>query len=391
MKIGFLCLDDPTKIRTYSGIPYHLTRYLTRAGNEVVILGPYPVRRLRVRIENTVLRTFTGKELIHERHPAMVQQYAKIISNYHDQNPDLDVFLATSAFQLGTARANVPLVFWGDTTFAGVVHKYDRYFNLSERTISYCHAAEQHALNSCDLAIFSSQWAANVAQESYRVDPGKIRVITYGANLLRSPTEQEVREFIALRSDQRVKVLLIGANWWRKGVDKAIATVAELRRRGLDASLKVIGCYPPNGQAIPEFVSLGGKIVKDTQEGQDQMADMMGSSHLLILPTVAECAAVVLAEASAFGLPVLTTDVGGNASLVRPGMNGSLLDLNATAEQWADAAESIVGNGRTSYEDAAWRAFRLFHGELSWERAVTRFEAEMRGLLSPRMCDAISA
>jgi glycosyltransferase involved in cell wall biosynthesis len=391
MKIGFLCLDDPTKIRTYSGIPYHLAHYLRRAGNDVAILGPYPVRRLRVRTENALVRMFTGKELIHERHPAMVQQYAKIIGNFNDLHPDLHVFLATSAFHLGTAQANVPLVFWGDTTFAGVVYKYDRYLNLSQRTISQCHAAEQHALDSCDLAIFSSQWAANVAQEFYSVDPGKIRVITYGANLLRSPSEQEVRDSIALRSDQTVNFLLIGANWWRKGVDKAIATIAELRRRCFDARLKVIGCYPPQGQAIPDYVTLGGKISKDTQEGRDQMADVVGSSHLLILPTVAECAAVVLAEASAFGLPVLTTDVGGNASLVCPGRNGSLLDLHATAEQWADAAESIVGNGRKSYEDAAWRAFRLFHEQLSWERAVTRFEAEMRGLLSARMCNAISA
>lgn len=391
MKIGLLCLDDPMNIRTYSGIPYHVAHYLRRAGNEVAILGPYPVRRLRVQIENTVLRVVTGKQLIHERHPAIVQQYAGIINAYAERYPDLDVLLATSAFHLGTAKAKVPLVFWGDTTFAGVLGKYDRYFELSRRTVEQCHAAEQHALDSCDLGVFSNQWAADVAQASYRVDPSKIRVITYGANLLNCPDEDDIQRYVSLRSEQTVNLLLIGANWRRKGVDKAVAAVGELRQRGFEARLKVLGCFPPKGQILPDYVSLGCKISKDTKAGREQIATIIGTSHLLILPTVAECAAIVLAEASAFGLPVLTTDVGGNSSLVRPGTNGYLLPQTAAAGEWADCAESLVGRGREFYESAAWRAFRYFHQELSWERAVTKLEGEIRSLLSMRMCDALSA
>jgi glycosyltransferase involved in cell wall biosynthesis len=382
MKIGLLGLDDPGDIQTYSGIPYHLAHYLRRSGNDVSILGPYPVRRLRVQIENRFLRTLTGKQLIHERHPAIVKQYGEIIRNYSSQHPDLDVLLATSAFCLGTSVASVPLVFWGDSTFAGVLDKYDRYFNLSPRTVAQCHAAEQQALTSCDLAIFSSQWAANVAQASYQVDPSKIRVITYGANLLVAPEEHEVGHFIALRSREVINLLLIGAQWERKGVDRAIDTVGALRARGFEAGLRVIGCYPPKGRTVPSYVSLGGKISKATPEGRQQFAAAIGASHLLILPTVAECAAVVLAEASAFGVPVLTTDVGGNASLVCPGENGFLLPVTATSAQWADAVEGVVGKGRALYERAAWRAFRYFHQHLSWERAVNRFELEMRALLS---------
>lgn len=391
MKIGLLSLDDPAAIDTYSGIPYHLAHYLRRSGNEVALLGPYPVKRLRVQIENRLLQAFTGKTLIHERHPAIVRQYPGIIRNYARNHADLDVLLSTSAFQLGQVRTAVPLVVWGDTTFAGVLGKYDRYFNLSPRTVAQCHAAEQNALDSCDLAIFSSQWAADVAQASYRVDPSKVRVITYGANLFSYPSEDEVRQFIAQRSLKAVNLLLVGANWARKGVDAAIAATGELRRRGFDATLKVIGCDPPKGYAVPHYVSLGGKISKRNQEGRDQFSAVMSASHLLILPTVAECAAVVLAEANAFGLPVLTTDVGGNSSLVSAGVNGCLLPPTATTEQWADAAEEVVGSGESLYEKAAWCAFRFFHEKLSWERAIARFEREVRTLLAVGMDNELTA
>lgn len=321
----------------------------------------------------------------------IVQQYRKIIANYAEKYSDLDVLLATSAFQLGTAKTAMPLVLWGDTTFAGVLNKYDRYVNLSRRTVAQCHAAEQCALTSCDIAIFSSQWAADVAQASYEIDRRKIRVITYGANLLTYPSEAEVREFISSRSREALSLVIVGAQWERKGVDKAVATVGKLRQRGLDAKLKVVGCYPPSGRAMPEYVSVVGGVSKSSPEGRRHFEMLMGTSHLLILPTVAECAAVVLAEAGAFGLPALATDVGGNASLIRPGTNGYLLPENATAERWADVAERILCGGRRPYEDAAWRAFRFFHQELSWERSVAKFEIEMQSFLSARMRHEISA
>ena len=343
MKIGLLGIDDPSDIRTYSGTPFHLAHYLRRAGHEVTILGPYKLRRGRVQIEDRFRRIVTGKQLNPERHPAIANQYNFIVNEYLDHHPDLDVMLAMSPFCIASVRVPVPLICWGDTTFAGVLGAYDRYFyhQLSPSTIAQCHRTEQLALSSCDLAIFSNQWAANVARRSYAIAQEKVCVITYGANLLDAPSEEDIRNFIARRSRKTIRMLLIGANWQRKGVDKAIEATSALRRRGLDAHLDVLGCSPPAQYALPGYVSILGQISKATAEGRSKLAELIGTSHLLILPTVAECAAVVLAEASAFGVPVLATDVGGNSSLVHAGINGNLFPLDAASGTMGDGGRAV--------------------------------------------------
>ena len=381
MKIGLLGLDDPKDPRSYSGTPYHLGYFLRAAGHEVRDLGPYSLRfRTLVRIQNRLTRQFSGRQLVWERHRLIARQYPRIVSLYSDANPDLDLLLATSAFYIAGAKTRQPLVVWADTTVAGVIGAYPKYKNLSNRTIAQCHAVEQNALRASDLVIFSNQWAADVAVRNYNFDSQKVRVVTYGANLFESPDELQFQELLNSRHPEKLTCIIIGIDWYRKGVAKAIETVGELRNQGLDVRLQVIGCAPPIGVSVPAFVSLLGVIPKYTLEGRQRLAQLLGASHLLILPTVAECAAVVLAEANAFGVPVLTSDVGGNSSLVRQNINGILVRGGADAVEWANAAKRILGE-RETYQAFARRAYSIFHDELSWRRAVAKFEIVTSPLL----------
>ena len=148
--------------------------------------------------------------------------------------------------------------------------------------------------------------------------------------------------------------------------------------------LTVVGCLPPPGFVRkPGYVSLLGYIPKFNPEGVRRLAKLMGESHLLILPTVAECAAVALTEANAYGLPFLGSDVGGNSSLVRQHYNGILLPLDLDASAWADAAMSILRD-RGTYERFVWQAYNFFHQQLSWENAVSEFEVAVQELLPER-------
>ena len=84
---------------------------------------------------------------------------------------------------------------------------------------------------------------------------------------------------------------------------------------------------------------------------------------------------MVLVEANAYGVPFLSTDVGGNSSLVRQNYNGLLLPLTAGVGAWADAAMTIL-NDRDRYERFAWQAYTFFHQRLSWEHAIDEFEKQ---------------
>ena len=54
-----------------------------------------------------------------------------------------------------------------------------------------------------------------------------------------------------------------------------------------------------------------GFLNKNIPEQYQKLITIMGRCNLFLLPTKAECAGIVLCEASAFGLPIFTFDTGG--------------------------------------------------------------------------------
>src|ERR1700743_1946211 len=97
--IGILGIEDPADIRSYSGTPFHLSHFLRASGHTVRPLGPYPLRyRTLVRIQNRLGITLLRRQILLERHQLIARQYPGIVRRYIDDNPDLDLLLATSAF-----------------------------------------------------------------------------------------------------------------------------------------------------------------------------------------------------------------------------------------------------------------------------------------------------
>jgi len=382
LKIGLLGVEDPAHILSYSGTPFHLAHFLRLRGHEVRICGPYRLRyKGLLLLLNRFLYRFTKTHIVWERFPLIARQYREVIERYARANPDLDLLLATSVFHVDRPDIKIPLIAWGDTTVQGVVGQYPYYTGISKSMIEQSHAVEQRGLEACTGAIFSSDWAARTAIESYDVDPAKVHVITYGANILSSPDTEALERFLVERAAMPWTVILVGVDWKRKGVDKAIAAVGVLRERGLDVRLRVVGCRPPAGVQVPDYVEVLGRIPKSTPEGEKRFYEILQASHAFILPSVAECAAVSLVEANAYGLPVVASDIGGNPSLVKEGENGYLCHPTEAAEVWADALGKILGE-RAEYERFSRRAFALYHSELKWEIAVSRFEMLMEKILS---------
>lgn len=353
-----------------------MARALTRQGCEISFFLQLQQHGAGlVRGRNKLIRVLTGKHIIRERDPLIARRYPEQI-NAAARKKQVDAVLGTSSFYMVTQGCSVPSVFWGDTTVAGVVGKYPYYKNVTKRSIRDCHRLEQAALSSSTLAIFSSQWAADVACANYSFDERKLRVIPYGANLFTTPGPLEITELLHQRSEWECELLFVGLDWERKGAQIAIDITSVLRRRGVDAHLTLVGCLPPPGVILPEYVTLTGKIDKSTEHGQNQLASLYVRSHFLILPSRAECAAVSLAEASAYAVPSLSTKVGGNATLVKDGSNGHLFPLEAGPVDYAEYALRLLSDSREYYA-LCWRSFERFQAELNWDVAVSRLIKEI--------------
>ena len=112
-----------------------------------------------------------------------------------------------------------------------------------------------------------------------------------------------------------LKALWVGQTAYRKGLDVAMAAVAEARADLPGLRLQVVGVHP--GKAADGVDWLG--IVPP-----DRMAEVYRDADLFIFPTRYESFGLVVIEAMAAGLPVIVSDVIG-AGIVTDGRNGAVV------------------------------------------------------------------
>jgi len=167
------------------------------------------------------------------------------------------------------------------------------------------------------------------------------------------------------------RLVHVGAFDGHKGQGLAIAMVRELRRRGLDVRLDLLGDGPERS-ALEKVDPRDGSV---TFVGEvDDVSARLSRSHLLLLPSDFEAAPLVLVEAMAAGCPVLAHDVGGTAELVAHGRAGRLVP-SLGLEAWADGAGALLADDAERERLVA--EGRAVAGGRTLERTVALVEAEL--------------
>jgi len=263
-------------------------------------------------------------------------------------------------------RTEKPIAFWGDATFAGLMDYYPHYSNLCAETIRGANRAEDLALLKCRLAIYSSEWAANTAIQHYGVDPAKVKVVPFGANINSSRTIQDIERIIQNKNSEVCRLLFVGVDWFRKGGDIAVEVAAELNQLGVRTELHIVGCDPPG--KMPGFVKAHGFISKTSQAGRHFLDVLFSQSHFIILPSRADCTPVVFPEAGSFGLPCLATRVGGIPTVIRDGVNGQTFAVDQMPGACCDYVERLWSS-KQEYAQLALSSFQEYAERLNWGTA----------------------
>jgi glycosyltransferase involved in cell wall biosynthesis len=155
-------------------------------------------------------------------------------------------------------------------------------------------------------------------------------------------------------ADDDVAIGFLGRLVMEKGLDSFAATIAELRRRGVDHKVLVIG----DGPARAWFEErLPGAIFAGFQQGAD-LGRAVAAMDVLFNPSDTETFGNVTLEAMACGVPVVAARATGSTSLVADGVNGTLVAPGDIAG-FADALARYVA-------DADLRAA---HGRAGEERS----------------------
>ncbi|MBH8576098.1 glycosyltransferase family 4 protein [Nostocaceae cyanobacterium CENA369] len=299
--------------------------------------------------------------------PKVCKNYALQI-NKHLSKLDVDIVLCTEGFApIAYLKCQQPLVLWVDTVLAALINFYPYLSNLCHETKRNIYVIEKLALNKCNSVIFTSEWAAQKAIDIYNIDANKVKVIPRGSNLELQPerTVEDIKYLIDKRGKDIYKLIFIGIDWQRKGGDIAIEVTKELKRRGFNVELKIIGDLPTNNRDIPSFIKTIGYINKSIFEEKQHFYNLLADSHFLILPTKADVTPNVLIEANAFGVPSITTNVGGIPSIIKDDVNGKTFPLDANIKDYCNYIANYL-NDYQKYETLALSSFNEYVNRLNW-------------------------
>jgi glycosyltransferase involved in cell wall biosynthesis len=200
-------------------------------------------------------------------------------------------------------------------------------------------AEERENYHSARGVIAMSRYGADSVIKDYGVDPSKVHVAVPGANIsesLYAQYEPLFREREARPVGEEIKLLIIGKDWQRKGIDRLLKAFDLARSKGLKASLSIVGC---NREELPAEVrdvagvTWTGFISRRTDSRR--FFEMLTAADVGLLVSRAEFAGIAVREYLAVGMPVIATRAGGCEDMCDPECC-RILDADVTPEAMAD-------------------------------------------------------
>jgi glycosyltransferase involved in cell wall biosynthesis len=174
--------------------------------------------------------------------------------------------------------------------------------------------------------------------------PARRAVIYEGVDVDVPPQSSEPRDAAVVP----LRLLLVGGIDHRKGQDIAVRAVDLLRRRGVDARLRLVG-RDVNARFAGEVRALVGELGLErsvTFEGEvTSMGAIYCEADAVIVPSRGEWTPLVIMEALVRGLPVIASDVGGVAEMLEAGRLGLLTRVDDPADL-AEAIARVAAGGQ---------------------------------------------
>jgi len=377
MKIAYVTIYDSADMHAWSSSGYHILRALQDVGFQTESIGNLRVRKIRLWLAKFKRAYYTkvlSRKYLWDREPNILLDYSNQVAK-RLASMDYDIVFSPGTIPIAYLQTEKPIVFWTDATFAGMVDFYPDFTNLCTESIKNGNKMEKLALSKSCIAIYTSEWAANTAIQNYDVDPAKVKVVQFGANVRSNRNLNEISRIVENKNFDKCKLLFLGVDWYRKGGEMALTVADLLNQRGVRTELHVAGCNP--SVRLPKFVKHHGLISKKTEEGTKHLDQLFLEAHFLILPSLADCVPNVFAEASSFGLPSLTTKVGGISTAIKDGKNGQTFSVDEDPGKYCAYIERLMSS-KQEYKELALSSFREYSTKLNWLSAGSRVYDLMR-------------
>lgn len=381
MRIAFLTNYDSGDIANWSGLGYYMAKSLEQQGVDLVRIDCSVKFSLAQLIRRKLIKLCWRKIQQPERDIPYLRRMADKASRQL-AGRQYDLIFSAGSLPVSFLQSDKPIVFYTDATYDGMIRLYIDKNKLWDRSFAQGNMAEEKAIHNASLIFYTSEWAGKNAITSYKANPAKIRQLSFGSNLGSDLSTAEMRKLIDRRKRGLQKnFLFLGVDWDRKGARAAIETIARLNGLGLPATITMAGCRIPPGIPLPSFVIHHPFISKDSEAGLKMLRSLYEKADFFLLPTRADCTPVVFSEAASYGLPVITTDVGGCPSVVIDKATGFCLDKEHFVEE-AIQQIAALWHDEAAYETLCWQAYHHYKKELNWDSIGKKALASLQQVIT---------
>jgi glycosyltransferase involved in cell wall biosynthesis len=380
-KVAYITVNDPNDKHAWSGTNHYIWKSLQSQFSQIDVLGPAePTFTVFICKIIHAFSLMMGKRFDY-RHSTM---YAKACARLFEKklegkNYDLIISPAGVAY-IGYLKTKTPKVLILDRTIAGTINYHNIFKKLWKFSERQSINTDKVAMHNCELTVFSSQWAADIAIKEYNLPKEKTLVLPFGANMDVLPSADHVFRNKQYPKGKECSLLLVGTYWENKGADFAVNALNELVKMGYDAHLTVCGCTPPE-EIKNERLTIISFLNKNTPEGLKKLEELFLSHTFFILPTRFDCTPIVYCEASAYALPILSANTGGVAGHITEGKNGFLIDFNDTGKAYAQKIAEILQENE-GYELLCKTTREEYDSRLNWTSWAEKFTGAVKKLLN---------
>ncbi|PTQ12340.1 hypothetical protein CLG96_07350 [Sphingomonas oleivorans] len=363
IRIAFASLDDATDPQYSSGAPYAIRKGFLDLGCELIDAFPLRAPRSRLLRFQSILHRLNGEYYTADRTPNALRRMARDLKQ-RIAGERVDFVFSPHSTPVTMLDVDAPIILSHDQTF------YERlaYFAYEARPpakeyVAQALAQEQAAFTNASLCVYPSQRSLDCIATRHDIPRSKLAMIPWGANLPVEPTRQETMSSIRARVATPLRISFVGVDWARKGGSVMVETCRELAARGIALELLVIGCTPPVD--LPGWARVIPYLDKRKPQELAEYLGHLKRSHFLFVPSRLEAYGHVFCEAAAFGVPSVTTDVGGIPTIVTDGVTGICLPISAVPADYADAMMRVLQDWGT-YVRMADAARNRYETSLNW-------------------------
>ena len=239
----------------------------------------------------------------------------------------------------------------------------------SRQSHSRVAAALKRAITGADQLIAVSE-ALRVLAIQQGASPARVQVIGNGVDLTRfiAVPRLDARRQLGLPDDAEV-LISVGTLVEGKGFHRVIEVLPAMLASHPTLHLAIVGGAGPAGDMGAELKSMVSTLgIEDRVHflgpiAHEQLKVALSAADVFVLATSYEGWANVFLEALACGLPVVTTDVGGNAQVINDRALGRLVPFG-DSHRLREAIDEAL---RTPWDRASIRAYAESN---SWDRRV---------------------